>query len=216
VNFIAVRSWNKCGPAPITMRCPHCKAVGVLESSDDGQLQIDAGGEHFEVGSRSCPNPKCRGHIFTVWSYQADALVGSFPPETLEFDASNLPKAVLSALEEAVKCHASGCFRAAALMVRRTLEELCLDREAEGPNLKERLSALSDKVAVAASLVEGLDTLRLLGNDAAHVELKDFDSIGPAEAELAIEVTKELLKGVYQYEDLVARLASLKRSKGQG
>jgi hypothetical protein len=56
-----------------------------------------------------------------------------------------------------------------------------------------------------------LDNLRLLGNDAAHVELKDFDRIGQTEAELAIEIVKELLKGVYQYEDLIARLEALRR-----
>lgn len=62
-------------------------------------------------------------------------------------------------------------------MVRRTLEDLCADRGADGPNLKARLAALSDRVALAQALVEGLDTLRLLGNDAAHVDLKDFDQV---------------------------------------
>lgn len=98
-------------------------------------------------------------------------------------------------------------------MVRRTLEELCAERNAQGRDLKARLSALSDKVAVASALVDGLDSLRVLGNDAAHVELKDFDEVGKTEAELALEITKELLKGVYQYDDLVGRLAALKRPK---
>jgi hypothetical protein len=96
-------------------------------------------------------------------------------------------------------------------MVRRALEDLCDDRGATGPNLKTRLESLSDKIAVAKALVEGLDNLRLLGNDAAHVNLHDFDAIGPTESGLAIEILKELLKGVYQYEDLVAKLEALKR-----
>lgn len=45
------------------------------------------------------------------------------------------------------------------------------------------------------------------------MELKDFDTVGKTEAELALEIAKELLKGVYQYEDLVARLEALKRPR---
>jgi len=37
-----------------------------------------------------------------------------------------------------------------------------------------------------------------LGNDAAHVEAKAYDNTGKDEAELAIELAKELLKAVYQ------------------
>jgi len=55
------------------------------------------------------------------------------------------------------------------------------------------------------------DELRLLGNDAAHVEAKAYDAIGSAEAALAIELAKELLKAVYQYSALVTKLKALKK-----
>jgi hypothetical protein len=38
-------------------------------------------------------------------------------------------------MEEAVACHAAECFIAAAIMVRKTLEELCRERGATGANL---------------------------------------------------------------------------------
>jgi hypothetical protein len=66
-------------------------------------------------------------------------------------------------------------------MVRRTLEELREDQKTTENNLNERLQSLSGKIAIATRLVEGLDDLRLLGNDAAHVELKDFDAVGEEE-----------------------------------
>jgi Domain of unknown function (DUF4145) len=153
----------------------------------------------------------CHTHVFTVFSTTTAALVVSYPPETIDFDSTNLPKAVHDSLDEAIRAHASQCYRAAALMVRRTLEDLCADRGASGSNLKERLKALHGRIAVADALVEGLNSLRLLGNDAAHVELQDFDNIGQSESSLAIEIAKELLKGVYQYDDLVARLEALKK-----
>jgi hypothetical protein len=67
--------------------------------------------------------------------------------------------------------------------VRRTFEELCLDRQATGGNLNERLKSLSGRLAVADALVDGFDSLRLLGNDGAQVELKDFEiSVRPKPA----------------------------------
>jgi hypothetical protein len=55
-----------------------------------------------------------------------------FPPERLDFDPAGIPKPVLDAIEEAVSCHASQCFKASAMMVRKTLEEMCEDRGAGG------------------------------------------------------------------------------------
>jgi hypothetical protein len=69
----------------------------------------------------------------------------TYPPERLDFDATNLPPAVLAAFEEVIACHAAGCYVPAGIMVRKTLEELCKDRAAKG-NLKERIGDLRSKV----------------------------------------------------------------------
>jgi hypothetical protein len=114
-------------------------------------------------------------------------------------------------MEEAVACHAIGAFTAAAIMVRKTLEELCRDRAAKGPNLKARLKDLNSKIVLPQDLLDGLDDLRLLGNDAAHIESQEFDKIGREEIELGIDVAKEVLKAVYQYSALVSRLRALKK-----
>jgi len=97
-------------------------------------------------------------------------------------------------------------------MVRRTLEELCDDKKATGANLKARILALSAVAVVPAELLNAADELRVLGNDAAHVEAKDYDKIGKEESAIAIELAKELLKAVYQYTSLVARLTALKKT----
>jgi len=97
-------------------------------------------------------------------------------------------------------------------MVRKTLEELCHVQGAAGPNLKERIKALGTKVLLPPELLDGLDDLRLLGNDAAHIESQEFNNVGKEEVEIGIEFAKEVLKAVYQYSGLLARLRSLKRS----
>jgi Domain of unknown function (DUF4145) len=137
--------------------------------------------------------------------------VVSFPPELLDFDPVNLPPPVLAAFEEAISCHANRCFMAAAIMVRKTLEELCLDRGATGNNLKERIRSLGGKVVLPKELLDGLDDLRLLGNDAAHIESQEFNKVGQEEVEIGVEFAKEVLKAVYQYSELLTRLRALKK-----
>jgi hypothetical protein len=51
----------------------------------------------------------------------------------------------------------------------------------------------------------------LLGNDAAHIEAKTYATIGEPEVRVAIDLTKELLKGAFQYKGLLGRLTSLQK-----
>ena len=95
-------------------------------------------------------------------------------------------------------------------MVRRTLEEICEEKSAQGNNLKARLKDLESKIVLPKELLDAMDELRLLGNDAAHIEATQFDEISSNELEIAIEVTKEIMKGLYQYSSLLGKLRALK------
>src|SRR5207245_124964 len=139
-------------------------------------------------------------------------LIATYPPERIDFDPTNVPTKVLAALEESLTCHANDCFVAAAIMVRKTLEELCRDREAVGSDLKARIKALGTKVILPSELLAGLDDLRLLGNDAAHIESREYDKVGKEEVEIGLELAKEVLKAVYQYSALLNRLRALKKN----
>ncbi|MEQ8346162.1 MAG: DUF4145 domain-containing protein [Sneathiellaceae bacterium] len=119
-------------------------------------------------------------------------------------------------MREALECHANGCFIACAIMVRRVLEEICADQGAVDRRLPDRLKSLSKAVFVPPALLEGVDLLRQLGNDAAHVELKYFDKVGVEEAEAAIEIAIGFLKAVYQSDQATAKLAALKRKASEG
>lgn len=211
MNF-KVQSCSAANPGVvIKMRCPVCHQRGTFEpiGTNDGLVSPDG----VYVGQRRCPDPACASLIFFVYqaSKHPSSILVTYPPERIDFDATNIPAAVLKALEEAITCHASSCFIAAAIMVRKTLEELCAERGAKGDNLKARIKALGTKAVLPEELLDGLDDLRLLGNDAAHIESKEFDSIGQEEIEVGIEFAKEVLKSVYQYSALLNRLRSLKK-----
>ena len=79
----------------------------------------------------------------------------------------------------------------------------------QGP--KGRVKSLGSRVVLPPDLLSGLDDLRLLGNDAAHIESQAYARVSQEEIEVAIEFTKEVLKAIYQYAKLVSRLRGLKK-----
>jgi hypothetical protein len=198
---------NLNGNLVLSLRCPDCGQNGTFDSMGINDLQLTP--SNVTLALRRCPNPECHAHVYMISGSQG-GIVASYPPELLDFDSTNIPTAVTQAMEEAIKCHATECYMASAVMVRKTLEELCADRGAEGDNLKQRVAALGDKVVLPKDLLDGLDDLRLLGNDAAHVESKEYDNIGKEEVEIGIEFATEVLKATYQLSDLVTRLRALK------
>lgn len=209
-------------PGTISLRCPGCRQMGTFEgvqNVNDITLHIPKANvqnqtELHYLMQRFCPNKTCRAHVFVVATN--GKILASYPPIRLDFDSSSIPPNITKTFEEALTCHANNCFTAAAIMVRKTLEELCENQGATGGNLKERIRSLGIKVTLPAELIEGIDHLRLLGNDAAHLESKHFNNVGQTELEVAIKLTKEVLKGVFQYADLIAELKSLQKPTTSG
>lgn len=198
-------------PEQIRVRCPGCRHQGTLDVLVPDQYVGGGQGLGLVWGVRRCPNEACGALIFVVWSGETRTWE-VIPAETIDFDASDLPEPVVAALEEAVKCHASQCYVAAAIMVRKTLEVVCDDRGATGSNLFERIQSLGTVVVLPQAMLDALQDLRLLGNDAAHIESQVYNDVGQPEVEAAIAVTKEILKATYQYESIMGQLRALKKS----
>jgi Domain of unknown function (DUF4145) len=129
-----------------------------------------------------------------------------------DFVPDGIPPKLVVTLQEAVTCHSAEAYRASAMMVRRLMEELCEEHGASGSNLHQKLGNLRSKVPLSIALLDGAMELKVLGNDAAHVVAKEYASVGKEEAELSIEVAKEILKALYQHKTLVERLQRLKSS----
>lgn len=118
-------------PATVSMRCPSCRQQGTFEPIPG--VRDGTTGDSF-FGQRKCPNPDCQTHVFVV--HQSRSVLVSYPPERIDFDATDIPAKVTSVFEEALTCHAASCFVAAGMMIRKTLEALCEDRGANGSDLK--------------------------------------------------------------------------------
>ncbi|PSL42802.1 uncharacterized protein DUF4145 [Chitinophaga niastensis] len=192
----------------ISITCPGCGHRGVFRTSG-GDLVDNSNTRIY--GQRYCPDDYCRTHIFFVYNTS----IGSFytyPSQTISFDKASIPSGVLQAFEESVICHANKCYIASGIMIRKTLEEICTDKVATGANLYQKLQALSQSIMIPQELKDAMQDLRLLGNDAAHIEAQTYNQVGKDEIEISIEFTKEILKAVYQYDGLLAKLRSLKRT----
>lgn len=203
-----------------SIQCPHCGNLGSFDVINrDGWKCIGyskalsgANGNslvgNFSASIRCCPNIECRGIVFSI--EDSKKIIQTFPYKQIDFDRSQIPNNLFATLNEAISCHSVGAYRASAIMVRRLLEEICADNNAQGKNLHERLEKLKSKIVLPAELFDAMDTLKLLGNDAAHVEAKNYDSMGKDESSDAIEIAKEILKALYQLKSLVARLQARK------
>jgi hypothetical protein len=190
----------------VSIRCPKCGRRGTFDTYPGGPEDLSIG--PAIMGHRRCPADDCNTHVFFIAENRQ--VVAIYPPETLDFDPAGVPAPVREALEEAIIAHAHGCYRAAALMVRRAIEEICLDKEASGNTLYDRIEALGGQVVLPQPFLEGLHDVRLLGNDAAHVEARVYEEIGDEEVVAGIAIAKELIRAVYQYEAIMGQLRKLR------
>jgi hypothetical protein len=203
---------SKIEPERLLLRCPYCGREATLDGRGQDIRLIGPMGEleHLISGQRVCPNPQCRGLIFVVYKENSREIFASYPPERLDFDATGLPGNVKEPLEEAVDCHSQGSYKASALMIRRTLEAVCEDRGAGGKTLFDRIEDLGTHVVIHTDLIDGLHNLRLLGNDAGHVEARVYVEVGQTEVEAAVQVTKLILSATYQTGETLDALNALK------
>ena len=186
--------------------------IGVFQPVNNGMhISLPCYQPGFYVGFRVCPNPKCKTLVVVIFDKDCN-IYDSFPPEMIDFDTSNIPESIVSTLREAISCHAAKCYIASAMLLRKTLEEICEQQSAVGKDLYQRIEQLKSKIILPHELLEALHDLRLLGNDAAHIESKTYNQISKEEVVISITLVKEILKGLYQYEALTEKLRSLKKS----
>jgi Domain of unknown function (DUF4145) len=161
------------------------------------------------VAILQCPNLDCYSLVFG--EIVNKNIVSTFPYKTVDFNSVDIPEKIILTFKEALGCFSNQFYVAAGVMIRKTLEELCDFEGAVGSNLHKRIEDLKIKITISNDLKDAISELKLLGNDAAHIELKDFENIGNDEIEVAIEIIKELLKSLYQQKNLVQRIKNLKK-----
>lgn len=199
---------------PIALVCPRCGAHGSFEpfgSSEDIKAIFSVPKRYYVTfGQRQCPNLACRGHIFVEFESNTGEVLATLPTLRTSFDLANVPNVVNKAINEALDCHANQNYMAAAMMLRKSVELICDDMGATEGQLFSRIEALKEHAVLPNGLISGMHNLRLLGNDAAHITAKAYNSVERPELDAAIGVVRLLVNALYQTD---AVLELLERAK---
>lgn len=106
-----------------------------------------------------------------------------------------IPEPIQDVLNEAVLALAANCPRAAAVMARRTLEAITVDKGETSGTLAQRLLALSAKGVLHPSLSDWAKEVRIVGNAGAHFD--PMDTVSVKDAQQLVSFIRELLNFLY-------------------
>jgi len=198
--------------------CPGCgETVKFLPFDDCFDLYYQVTNNYIIfTGQRYCPNTNCNTHIFfehhipPVGRETNKITPRNFKSQNISL--IKLPEEIRNSFKEAMLCYNSGCFIASAILIRKVLENICLLNNSKGKNLHERIKSLKDKLTLSTTLYNAMFELKYLGNDAAHFESKHFEKINQKEAELGLTILSEILRSIYEHEDLINSFKALKHS----
>lgn len=126
---------------------------------------------------------------------------------------TGLPKSVQTAYDAALKVQGVDP-NAFAVLVGRTLEVICNDRNATGDSLYDKLQDLGNRGEIPGRLNEMAQGIRLLRNVGAHADLGD---VRLQDVAILVDFCEVILEYVYRaparLELLRKRLAKSKRTK---
>lgn len=108
----------------------------------------------------------------------------------------DVPTQIAEAFKEAVRAHNAGCPRAAAVMARRTLEAVAVDKGEQRGVLAVRLNNLASKGILLPTLADWSREVRLVGNVGAHLD--PIKSVSTKDSEDLISFVRELLRYLYE------------------
>ncbi len=125
----------------------------------------------------------------------------------------DVPISIGTFFDEASTCYNTDCFTASAVMVRKTLEEVCKDKEIGSINksLRSNLKSLGKEYRSLKDLAQVILDLNLFTEDMlAKIDNKEVE-VDKNELEVSLEATKEILKIVYaDHNSLIKRIQTLR------
>ena len=206
-------------------QCGHCgnkSCMEVVTSYDATRSFTDPFGDTYDAGDvwELVLCPVCSGinlrQVNVHWGAEPEigrrAARVVYPSTGKSF--AGLPPAIDSAYHAALKVRHVDA-NAFAVLLRRVIEGVCLDRGASGRNLYDQLNDLAKKGEIPVQLAEMAHQLRLFGNIGAHFGEEDVTC---ADAALLDDLCGAVLEYVYVapgwLDKLKSRLEELKGAKG--
>lgn len=110
-----------------------------------------------------------------------------------------IPETIKRDFEESTICLSVRGYRAAAVMARRALQSICLDKGAdENDKLEKQIDWLFAQGVITKDLKEWAHEVRLVGNDAAHPKKPEKDTpITKEDAEEIMQLLDQFTQTLY-------------------
>ena len=120
-----------------------------------------------------------------------------YPNNEFQIDPS-IPKLLRDSYQEAILCFKGRAYTATAILCRRTIEGIALEKQINFKNLAVALKKLNENKVINDQLFEWADELRLSGNDAAHDIKIAFTK---QDAQDILLFTNAILNYVYSFQE---------------
>jgi hypothetical protein len=117
--------------------------------------------------------------------------------------SADVPSQIGEVFREAVRAMHAECPRAAAVMARRALEAITVDKGEATGVLADRLKKLAASGVLQPTLADWAKEVRLVGNVGAHFD--PIDNVTKKDAEQLIGFVRELLRYLYELPAELAR-----------
>lgn len=175
--------------------CPHCHefTAFTIKKWDSQDLERDTAAAGIIC---QCNNPKCRKLFYADGVCRYGTLIEIikfFPQEAIPEVDSSIVESVKKDFDEANLCLSVNAINGAAMLARRALQTLCLDKGVKkGGELRTQIDELFMKNLINEDLKDSAHQIRLTGNDAAH-----SDPVSRNEVEETLELLGDLCEMVY-------------------
>lgn len=180
----------------VSIYCPHCHQHTALSPAP---VKVERGYDEFHVAAvwhksytdtwwmgvcNYCNDPVLvLGEGYTVYPIPIPQPTDKRVPEPIRRD-----------LDEAKACMQVNAYCAAAVMARRVIQQLAIDKGCTTGNLVNQIEQLAANGVITADVKEWATVVRWVGNDAAH---PNTNSVEKEDAQDIIDLAQQLLQIVY-------------------
>ncbi|MFF9769950.1 DUF4145 domain-containing protein [Streptomyces sp. NPDC014636] len=187
------------------LECPYCDEVSLFEEwiihrnvAPDEDVHPD---DYKLWGCLKCKQPQ-------LWKESDSEESQRLWPQVAAL-AQGIPASIAREMVEARACFDAKLYTAAAVMVRRTLEGMCIEQGTQKRALFQALQELRDDGKIEGRLFDWAQALRVLGNQGAHFS---EESVNREDAADALSLAEALLNYIYvftaKYEEFQNRRQS--------
>ena len=171
------------------LECPQCEEVSIFDKwvvhRDGASTQAGRPADFKLWGCLACGQPQ-------LWYEPENKRL--WPPVTAL--APGIPASIAREMVEARACFDANLYTATAVMVRRTLEGMCIEQGTQKKALFQALQELRDNGKIEGRLFDWAQALRVLGNQGAHFSK---ESVSREDAADALSLAEALLNYIYVF-----------------